>query len=316
MRWEVPIEGIDTFAGSIEYIESINWSVDLLNVNVNVLLVADMSDAESISHEVPTSNPSRPGSRQPIAFNIQTFPNVNVDWSARKFFIRDGDTNVEYIASVNELIKLVHTSGAIAKKWSMPDGVPSKYIGIIGALWTHLPPNSNAYFSYKDDDDNVSRSKTLVRYEHVFKPEQIKQLLGEGAITEDLIADMTSTFPKPTSTQKEQGGTDLDGVGSMMRMYSNTRVGQTAFIHGLVIATDKAQFHMAKQQAGKEERARKRAAKAKPYERRKGGRDNDEASTTISLRNKMDMWGVRDKSSQGRGNDEDVQEESSNSMQI
>ncbi|KAJ3792602.1 hypothetical protein GGU11DRAFT_749822 [Lentinula aff. detonsa] len=280
---EVPIKGIDTFTGSIEYIENINWDIELWNVNVNVLLVADMSDAKSMSLEVPTSNPSRPGSRQLIAFNIQTFPNVNVDWSAWKFFIRDGDTNVEYIASVNKLIKLVHTSGAIAKKWSMPDRVPTKYIGIIGAF------------------------KMLVRYKHIFKPKQIEQLLGEGAITDDLIADMTSTFSKPASTQKEQGGADLDGVGSMMRMYSNTRVGQTAFIHGLVIATDKAQFHMAKQQAGKEERARKQAAKAKPYERRKGGRDNDEASTTVSLRNKMDMWAVRDKSNQG---------ESSNSMQI
>ncbi|KAJ3990937.1 hypothetical protein F5050DRAFT_1716494 [Lentinula boryana] len=217
---------------------------------------------------------------------------------------------------MNELIKLIHTSGAIAKKWSMPEGVPTKYMGIIGALWAHLPPNSNTYFSYKDEDDNVLRSKMLVHYEHIFRPDQIKQLLGEGAITDDLIADMTTTFPKPVSTKKEQGGAELDGVGSMMRMYSNTRVGQTTFIHGLVIATDKAQFHMAKQQAGKEERARKRAAKAKPYERRMGGKEIDETSTTISLWNKMDMWAIQDRSSQGRGNDEDNLGEGSNNMQI
>ncbi|KAJ3746672.1 hypothetical protein DFH05DRAFT_1458906 [Lentinula detonsa] len=187
----------------------------------------------------------------------------------------------------------------------MPGGVPTKYIGVIGALWAHLPTNSNAYFSYKDEDDNVSRSRTLIRYEHIFTLGQIDELMRKGSITSDLMADMGNTYPKPTPAKVINEGTELDGVGGMMRMYSNTRVGQTAFIHGLVIATDKAQYHMAKQQAGKEERARKRAAKSKPYGSKSGKRDTDDTSTTISLRNKMDMWAVRDSPNQGKRNDED-----------
>ncbi|KAJ3750680.1 hypothetical protein DFH05DRAFT_1455638 [Lentinula detonsa] len=252
-----------------------------------------MSDTESITMEAPTNTPVRPRSKPSIAFNIQAFPNVNVDWSSQKFFIRDGDTNAEYIVSVDELIKFVHTSGAIAKKWTITGGIPTKYIGVIGVLWEHLPPDMNAFFSYKDEDDNILRSRTLIRYEHIFTAEQIDELTREGRISDNLIEDMGVTYPKPTQTRGNDG-TDSDGVGGMMRMYSNTRVGQTAFIHGLVIATDKAQFHMAKQQAGKEERARKRAARAKPY----GGktkRNDDDASTTISLQNKMDMWAVRAK---------------------
>ncbi|KAJ3791810.1 hypothetical protein GGU11DRAFT_761292, partial [Lentinula aff. detonsa] len=224
-----------------------------------------MFDTETIDIDVPAANPVRPSSTPLIAFNIQTFPNVTVDWPSQKFYIRDGDTNIEHSVSVTELIKFIHTSGAMAKKWSMAGGVPTKYLAVIGALWEHLPPNTNAYFSFKDDEDNVSRSRTLVRYEHIFTTEQIEELTREGHITDDLIADMSDTFPKPTPVKSGNDGTDLDGVGGMMRMYANTRVGQTAFIHGLVIATEKAQFQMAKQQAGKEERARKRAARSKPY---------------------------------------------------
>ncbi|KAJ3747579.1 hypothetical protein DFH05DRAFT_1457905 [Lentinula detonsa] len=187
----------------------------------------------------------------------------------------------------------------------MPGRVPTKYIGVIGALWAHLPTNSNAYFSYKDEDDNVSRSRTLIRYEHIFTLEQIDELMRKGSISSDLMADMGTTYPKPTPAKVINEGTELDGVGRMMRMYSNTRVGQTTFIHRLVIATDKAQYHMAKQQAGKEERARKRAAKSKPYGSKSEKRDTDDTSTTISLQNKMDMWAVRDNSNHGKRNDED-----------
>ncbi|KAJ3786889.1 hypothetical protein GGU10DRAFT_331941 [Lentinula aff. detonsa] len=251
-----------------------------------------MSDIESITMDAPTNTPGRPGSKPSIAFNIQAFPNVNVDWSSQKFFIRDGDTNAEYIVSVDELITFVHTSGAIAKKWTITGGIPTKYIGVIGALWEHLPPDTNAFFSYKDEDDNISRSRTLIQYEHIFTTEQIDELTREGRISDNLIEDMGVTYPKPTPTRGNDG-TDSDGVGGMMRMYANTRVGQTAFIHGLVIATEKAQFHMAKQQAGKEERARKRATRSKPYGGKNKKNNIDDASTTISLRNKMDMWTVR-----------------------
>ncbi|KAJ3792088.1 hypothetical protein GGU11DRAFT_750566 [Lentinula aff. detonsa] len=263
-----------------------------------------MSDTESVIADTSAGTPAWPGLRPPVAFNIQTFPNVKVDWTSQTFFIRDGDTNAEYIASVDELIKLIHTSGAIAKKWSMPGGVPTKYIGVIGALWAHLPANSNAYFSYKDEDDNVSRSKTLIRYEHIFTQEQIDELMRKGLITSDLIADMGCTFPKPGPVREKTEGTDLDGVGGLMQMYSNTRVRQTVFIHGLVIATDKAQYHMAKQQAGKEERAKKQAAKLKPYGGN-GKKDTNDTSTTISLRKKMDMWAVRNNLNQGKCNEED-----------
>ncbi|KAJ3795676.1 hypothetical protein GGU11DRAFT_758132 [Lentinula aff. detonsa] len=226
-----------------------------------------MSIIESIDMDDNSNTPARPGSKPYIAFNIQTFPNVTVDWPSQKFFIRDADTNVEYVVDVDELIIFVHTSGAIAKKWTIEGGIPNKYIGVIGALWEHLPPDTNAYFSYRDEDDNVSRSKALVRYEHVFTPEQIEELTCKGRISDNLIDDMGNTFPKPTPTRINDGN-ELDGVGGMMRMYANTRVGQTAFIHGLVIATEKAQFQMAKQQAGKEERAKKRETRWKcgPFE--------------------------------------------------
>ncbi|KAJ3780253.1 hypothetical protein GGU11DRAFT_758208 [Lentinula aff. detonsa] len=252
-----------------------------------------MPDTESIEIDIPVANPNRPGSAPPIAFNIQNFPNVIVDWPAQKFSIRDSDTSVEYVVSVTELIQFVHTSGAIAKKWSINGGIPTKYIAVIGALWKHLPPNTNAYFSFMDEDDNVSRSKTLVRYEHIFTADQIEELTHNGHITNDLIADMSETFPKPTSVKGGKDSNDLDGVGGMMRMYANTRVGQTAFIHGLVIATEKAQFQMAKQQAAKEERAKKRTARSKPYKGKGKKNEADDASTTISLRHKMDMWAVR-----------------------
>ncbi|KAJ3745687.1 hypothetical protein DFH05DRAFT_1523957 [Lentinula detonsa] len=286
-----PIEGLDTFAGSIEYIDYINRGGDQTS-GLQISSITAMSVTESINMDTPADTPARPGSKPSIAFNIQNFPNVTVDWPAQRFFICDADTNVEYSVDVDELITFIHTSGAIAKKWAIKGGIPTKYIGVIGALWEHIPPDPNAYFSYKDDDDNVTRSKALIRYDHVFTSEQIEDLTRNGRISDNLIDDMGNTFPKPTPA-KGTDGNDQDGVGGMMRMYSNMRVRQTAFIHGLVIATEKAQFQMAKQQAGKEERARKRAARAKPYQGKAKKNDIGDASTTISLRNKMEMWAVR-----------------------